>query len=99
MKYLCKTDDTPEIKAACEAIEKFKKTTEEREQFIRKQVDAIHEERRTVWNRLWEALKVAEKIKPDMVRDDHSLSFDNDCEQIFVQPVANQNPFAEFFRL
>lgn len=98
MKYLCKIDETPDVKIITDEIRLFIKTAEERHQFLQKQMDTINDERGTVWNKLWEHLKASGMIKPGLTRDQWSLSFCDDLEQVFMQKIPNGNPFSEFFK-
>lgn len=95
IKYLMEAKDHPEIKELVGEIQSFAQAATEKEQFLRKQIETIQEERIVVWNRLWDKLKEIGKLKPELNRDSWSLSFCDDAEQVFVRPASVQ--LAEFF--
>lgn len=99
LKYVCKVDETPEIKEIADEVKKFIKTAKERHQFLQAQMDAIGEERSNVWNKLWDHLKATGRIKSDAIRDQNSLSFCDDLEQVFISRVSDGNPFMKMFDL
>jgi len=88
--FICNVSDTPEVKAAFDALDEFQSREFEQIQFIKRQCKAMEKESKERWDALFNAAKESGKISGDKNADDYSMHLISQRTQFAIAPRDNK---------